>query len=80
MALFFQERYGMVLVLRTKLQHDIADLLWSADSMDSVNSIVSQFGPDAVMIRDMMLADELDKITEVEDETIDVIRNIMWRE
>ncbi len=57
----------MKLQLKTKLQHDIADLLWAAKDLDQVNRIVVQFGPDAVMIRDMMLAHELDQYTEVDE-------------
>lgn len=57
----------MKLQLKTKLQHDIADLLWAARDLEQVNRIVAQFGPDAVMIRDMMLADELDQYTEVDE-------------
>lgn len=65
----------MHMKLNTKLQHDIADLLWSAENMDQVNRIVKQFGPDAVMIRDMMLAEELDKYIEI-DQAKEVLNQI----
>lgn len=57
----------MKLQLKTKLQRDIADLLWAAKDLDHVNRIVAQFGPDAVTVRDLMIAHELDQYTEVEE-------------
>jgi hypothetical protein len=50
----------MKLQLKTKLEHDIADLLWAASSLEQVERIIQQFGAPARAIRDLMLAEALD--------------------
>jgi len=56
----------MELVLKNKLQHVIANLLWNAKSTDEVNAILAKFGRDAQVVHDMMVAAYLDDVTDVD--------------
>lgn len=51
----------MDLVLANTRQHLIADLLWAAETEQDVLSIVRQFGHDALVVREMMVAAAMDE-------------------
>lgn len=57
----------MDLPLQNKIQHEIADKLWLANSPEEVEEIIKPYGPDGLIVRDMMLATELDQVTECEE-------------
>jgi hypothetical protein len=50
----------MKLQLKNELQCEIAELLWAADDLAQVDQIIKEYGADAVIVRDMMLATMLD--------------------
>lgn len=56
----------MELILENALQHQIADLLWVADSEEAANAIVAQFGRDGVIVREMMIAAAMDEIMDTD--------------
>jgi hypothetical protein len=55
----------MELQLQNPAQHKIADLLWSAQSMDEVQQIIRVFGHDARVVYDLMVAATFDEVTDV---------------
>ena len=56
----------MELMLATARQHEIADLLWAAESQSEVNAVIRQFGVDAVIVRDLMIAAVIDQVEETD--------------
>lgn len=52
----------MELKLQNAAQVKIADLLWAADSMDEVHSILRVFGHDARVVYELMTAASFDDI------------------
>lgn len=66
----------MELTLANARQHKIADLLWIAVDEAEVAEIVRQYGKDAVVVREMMIAAAMDEITDT-DMAADVINNIL---
>lgn len=56
----------MELQLANAKQHKIADLLWIAVDEQEVAQIIKQYGRDAVVVRDMMLAAAMDEINDTE--------------
>lgn len=52
----------MELKLQNSAQVKIADLLWTAQSQDEVNSILRVFGHDAAVVYNMMLAATFDEV------------------
>lgn len=65
----------MELLLRTKQQHQIADLLWAAESVEEADAIVQKFGRDAIVVRDLMLAATMDEVTDT-DLAVNVLNQI----
>lgn len=65
----------MKLILANSKQHMIASLLWEANTTDEVNAIIEEYGHDALVVRDLMIATAFDEIedTDLADE---VIKNI----
>lgn len=57
----------MDIQLKNKIQHEIADKLWLANSPEEVEKIIKPYGSDGLIVRDMMLATELDQVTECEE-------------
>lgn len=56
----------MELTLANAKQHEIADLLWTAADEAEVAEIVQQYGKDAVVVREMMIAAAMDEIDDTE--------------
>jgi len=56
----------MELMLKTKRQHQIADMLWAAENDFDVNRIMSAYGHDARVVHDMMVAAYLDNVVDVD--------------
>jgi len=52
----------MELPLQNLDQHRIADLLWVAESYEEVNRILRQFGHDAHVVYNMMIAAAFDPV------------------
>jgi hypothetical protein len=50
----------MELELKTRLQCEIADKLWNAEDQDEVDEILSQYGVEAEVIMELMIAQDLD--------------------
>jgi hypothetical protein len=46
--------------LANEIQHHIADLLWEAEDDDTVKSIIREYGVDAYIVFDMMMATHFD--------------------
>jgi len=57
----------MELKLQNSAQHKIADLMWAAQSMDEVNTILRVFGHDARVVFEMMTAATFDDIEDTQD-------------
>lgn len=55
----------MKICLQNSLQHEIADLLWQANSSD-VPGILAKYGVDAQIVYNMMLASIFDDIDDTE--------------
>lgn len=56
----------MELMLKSKLQHQIADLLWAAETQEAADQIVQQFGRDGEIVMNLMLAAGLDEVMDVD--------------
>lgn len=54
----------MELKLQNSAQVKIADLLWTAQSQDEVNSILRVFGHDARVVYELMIAASFDEVTD----------------
>ena len=65
----------MELQLSNKRQHEIADLMWEAQTNDEVNKLINQFGHDALVVYHMMVAATFDD-TENTDLAMDTLSNI----
>lgn len=65
----------MELQLQNSQQHYIADLLWEADSTESVEQILVEYGRDAVIVYNMMMAEFLDSQQET-DQALELINRI----
>jgi hypothetical protein len=46
--------------LANEIQHHIADLLWEAEDDDTVKDIIREYGVDAYIVFDMMMAAHFD--------------------
>jgi len=57
----------MELQLQNEAQVKIADLLWAAESLKEVNSIIKVFGHDARVVYDMMIAATFDEVEDTQD-------------
>lgn len=66
----------MEIQFKTKLQSHIADLLWEAEDMDKVESIIKVYGRDGRVVYDMIMAEYIDQETET-DLAMDVLKKIM---
>lgn len=64
----------------TKQQYQIADMIWSCDSQEDVNKLISNLPPaykqDAVVIHQLMIAAVMDQYEEVTDDVKDLISAI----
>jgi hypothetical protein len=47
-----------------KVQSAIADLLWKCETTQQVDAVILLFGTDAVIVRDMIIAAQLDEVVE----------------
>lgn len=56
----------MELTLANAKQHKIADLLWIAVDEQEVAEIIRQYGHDAVVVRELMIAAAMDEIDDTE--------------
>ena len=56
----------MELKLQNNAQVKIADLLWSAQSQDEVNSILRVFGHDARVVYELMIAETFDDVADLQ--------------
>lgn len=56
----------MELKLQNPAQVKIADLLWSAQSQDEVNSILRVFGHDARVVYELMVAETFDDVADLQ--------------
>jgi len=56
----------MELTLANAKQHKIADLLWIAVDEQEVAEIIQQYGRDAVVVRELMIAAAMDEIDDTE--------------
>lgn len=56
----------MELTLANAKQHKIADLLWIAVDEQEVAEIIKQYGRDAVVVRELMIAAAMDEIDDTE--------------
>lgn len=54
----------MELKLQNDIQHQIADLLWAAKSMNEVRNILQVFGHDARVVYEMMVAATFDEVND----------------
>ena len=54
----------MELKLQNAVQHQIADLLWAAGSMNEVRNIIKVFGHDARVVYEMMVAATFDEVND----------------
>lgn len=52
----------MELVLKSRVQHQIADLLWAAQSQGDVEQILDSFGHDAHVVYQLMIAASIDEV------------------
>lgn len=66
----------MEIQFKTKLQKHIADLLWEADDMDKVESIIKVYGRDGRVVYDMIMAEYIDQENET-DLAMDALKKIM---
>lgn len=66
----------MEIQFKTELQKHIADLLWEADDMDKVESIIKVYGTDGRVVYDMIMAKYIDDETET-DLAMEVLNKIM---
>jgi hypothetical protein len=57
----------MELKLQSKIQCQIADLLWEAQSFEEVDKIIRVFGHDARVVYNMMMAATYDQIDNTHD-------------
>jgi len=57
----------MELQLQNQTQHEIADLLWAAETQKEVNRILQVFGHDARVVYEMMIAASVDKVEHTPD-------------
>jgi hypothetical protein len=48
----------------TFVQARIADLLWKCETTQQVDAVILLFGSDAVVVRDMIIAAQLDEVQE----------------
>ena len=48
----------------TTVQARIADLLWGCETTQQVDAVILLFGVDAIVVRDMIVAAQLDEIAE----------------
>jgi len=55
----------MELQLANKLQHHIADLLWNAKTIPQVKGIITEYGKDAVVVFNMMMAAYYDEVDDI---------------
>jgi hypothetical protein len=46
------------------VQSSIADLLWQCETAQQVDAVILLFGTDAVIVRDMIIAAQLDEVVE----------------
>lgn len=51
----------MNIKFKTELQNYIADLLWAAETLEDVNEIISLYGKEAQVVKDMMVAEMWDQ-------------------
>jgi hypothetical protein len=56
----------MELQLQNRLQAQIADLLWEAQTLEEVDRIVRVFGHDARVVYNMMTAASFDNVTDTD--------------
>ena len=56
----------MEITFANKHQVEIADLLWIAIDEQEVAEIIQQYGHDAVVVRELMLAAAMDEINDTE--------------
>lgn len=64
----------MELQLQNKIQHEIADKLWNAETLEEVEEIIKPYGTDGLIVRDMMLATELDEVVDCDEDTCDYLK------
>ncbi len=66
----------MELKLQSKIQCQIADLLWEAKSLEEVDKIIRVFGHDARVVYNMMVAATFDQVedTQTADRVIQQFR------
>ncbi len=57
----------MELKLQSKIQCQIADLLWEAKSLEEVDKIIRVFGHDARVVYNMMIAATYDQFADTPD-------------
>jgi hypothetical protein len=56
----------MELKLQNAAQHQIADMLWAAQTEKEVKAILFMFGKDAHVVYNMMVAASFDEVTDTE--------------
>lgn len=64
----------MELQLQNKIQHEIADKLWTAETLEEVEEIIKPYGVNGLIVRDMMLATELDEVVDCDEDTLDYLK------
>lgn len=62
----------MELRLQNAVQHQIADLLWAATSMNEVRNILKVFGHDARVVYELMTAAAFDEV-----ESTDLAKSVL---
>jgi len=65
----------MELKLQNSQQVMIADLLWTAEDMDAVESIIDQFGREAELVYELMVATSLDEVDDF-SEAAELIKKV----
>lgn len=56
----------MNILFENAAQVAIADLLWAAQTQEEVDVVIRVFGPQAVVVQNMLVAAALDEVTEVD--------------
>lgn len=55
----------MDLQLANQLQHEIANLMWEAETNEEVSELITKFGHDAMVVYHMMVAATFDDVEDV---------------
>jgi hypothetical protein len=60
----------------TLTQKALCEIIWSFDSMEKVNEFAVHFGPDAQAMRDLIIAEVLDRRNDIDSTVVDFLSKL----